>query len=230
VTVGTVPGPDPGLLTLSTGSPFRGRTIGNPPWPSLEERREAGIGTTTRRDIVHTLCIAGSPLSGSTTKKALERCQALLVEAGGEATLLDLHEMALPPMSLESYSVREKLPSCVNDFTAQVLAADAIVLGTPVHHATFSGLLKVGLDHLDSDAFNRKPVGLISTVGGPRGGSAACDHLRAVVKALGGWAVPTQVVIHRSDFDREIVAPVIDDRLGQMVSELSWFSGLALSA
>jgi NAD(P)H-dependent FMN reductase len=179
---------------------------------------------------VRTVCIAGSPLSGSTTRRVLERCRTLLVEAGGEAEVLDLHEIALPPMAVESWSVRERLPAAVNDFVATVLAADAVVLGTPVHHATFSGLLKGALDHLDPGAFDRKPVGLVANVGGPRGGSAACDHLRAVVKALGGWAVPTQVVTHRSDLDGGTVAPPVDGRLGQMVTELAWFSGLAVSA
>ena len=179
---------------------------------------------------MRTLCITGSPRRESTTRKVLERCQALLVDAGGDARLLDLQKMNLPPMTVASYSVREKLPYCVNHFTDQVKAADAIVLGTPVYHATFSGLLKGVLDHLPSDAFHRKPVGLIANVGGPRGGSVACDHLRAVVKALGGWAVPTQVITHRSDFEGAMISPDIDDRLGQMVSELAWFSGRALSA
>jgi NAD(P)H-dependent FMN reductase len=179
---------------------------------------------------LRTVCIAGSPSSASTTRKILERCEALLIEAGGETALLDLHAINLPPMAVATYAVREKLPHCINDFTDQVLSADAIVLGTPVHHGTFSGLLKGVLDHLPSDAFHRKPVGLVANVGGTRSGSAACDHLRAVVKALGGWAVPTQVVTHSGDFAGAKLSPNIDDRLGQMVSELTWFSGLALSA
>ncbi|MGB8380800.1 MAG: NADPH-dependent FMN reductase [Dermatophilaceae bacterium] len=179
---------------------------------------------------MHCVLIAGSPATASTTRRVLERCRALLVEAGGDATLLDLHEMGLPPMAVATYADRENLPDCVNDFTDQILAADAIVLGTPVHHGTFSGLLKGVLDHLSSGAFDRKPVGLVANVGGPRGGSAACEHLRAVVKALGGWAVPTQTVTHRSDFHGGALSPSIDRRLEQMVSELAWFSRLTFGA
>lgn len=179
---------------------------------------------------MRTVCISGSPRSASTTRKVMESCKNLLVEAGSDAIVLDLHELALPAMTADCYGLRAKLPDNVNEFTDAVMAADAVVLGTPVYHATFSGLLKGALDYLSSDAFDRRPVGLVANVGGPRGGAAACDHLRAVVKALGGWAVPTQVVTHRNDLEGDALSPQIQDRLGQIVSELTWFSGLAKSA
>lgn len=179
---------------------------------------------------MRTVCIAGSPRSASTTRKVLDSCRGLLEEAGFQAIVLDLHELSLPAMTPDLYGARAKLPESVNEFANQVLAADAVVLGTPVYHATFSGLLKGALDHLSADALDRKPVGLVANVGGTRGGTSACDHLRAVVKALGGWAVPTQVVTHRTDLEGDLVSPLIQDRLGQMVSELAWFSGLAKSA
>lgn len=88
-------------------------------------------------------------------------------------------------------------------FIGAVLAADAIVLGTPVHHASFSGLLKSALDLLQADAFDTKAIGLVANAGGTKGSTIACEQLRTVVKALGGWPVPTQLVTSAGDFDAE---------------------------
>jgi NAD(P)H-dependent FMN reductase len=147
----------------------------------------------------------------------------MLEEDGARSALADLHDIALPPMSLESYCDTLRTPRRVQTFVDLVAASDAVVLGTPVHHASFSGLLKGALDHLSPDAFDGKSVGLIANVGSPRGGSVACDHLRAVVKALGGWAVPTQVVTHSSDLVGTSLDPAVDARLRRMARELTWF-------
>jgi FMN reductase len=89
----------------------------------------------------------------------------------------------------------------VRELRAQLAATDAVVLATSVFHSSFSGLLKNALDHLPEDAFAGKPVGLLANAGNERGAAIACEHMHVVVKALLGWAAPTQVASSAADFD-----------------------------
>ncbi len=118
--------------------------------------------------------------------------------------MIDLREAAFPVLDTVAYHAGGDYPHrAVTELRARVMAADGIVLATSVHHASYSGLLKSALDHLEADAFEYRPVALIANAAGPRGATIACEHLRSVVKAMSGWATPTQAASAPSDFDRE---------------------------
>ncbi|CAM5468289.1 NADPH-dependent FMN reductase [Streptomyces abikoensis] len=152
-----------------------------------------------------TLCVAGSPSRGSHTRALVAHIAGLLERRGSETLLADLAELGLPPSHPDHYWSAEPHPDArAREFIAAVRASDALVLGTPVYHSGYSGLLKSAVDLLPSDAFAGKAVALVSHASGPRGSAGACEQLRQVVKALGGWAVPMQVSTVPADFSGEL--------------------------
>jgi NAD(P)H-dependent FMN reductase len=175
------------------------------------------------------LGILGSASKDSTTREALRAVQDRLVSAGRSFDLLDLaveyrdlHDLAQfanPDEDGQTALLRRR-----------VAEADAVVLATPVYHGSFSALLKNALDHLLSDAFAGRPVGLIANGGGPRSGGIACEQLRSVVRALGGWSTPTHVAISGGDFADGVPDPLVAGRLDALVAELCAFPVLRAAA
>lgn len=69
-------------------------------------------------------------------------------------------------------------------FRAQIAAADAVLLVTPEHNASFSAMIKnaidVGSRPMGQSQWIGKPVGIISVGAGAAGGVRAADQLRTV--------------------------------------------------
>lgn len=84
---------------------------------------------------------------------------------------------------------------------AAVEAADRILLATPVYRATYSGLLKLLLDHLPQGGLAGKAVILAATGISPAHFLSVDTGLRVVVASLSGWSVPTPVYAIPEDFD-----------------------------
>jgi NAD(P)H-dependent FMN reductase len=150
------------------------------------------------------LCVSGSPSPASWSRRLLSVVGDALARRGCAVDTLDLREVSFPPLDTVAYDAGGEYPHPAGQrLRDRVMAADGIVLATSVHHASYSGLLKTALDHLEADAFRYRPVALVANAGAPRGATIACEHLRSVVKAMSGWATPTQVASAPSDFDRE---------------------------
>jgi azobenzene reductase len=171
------------------------------------------------------LCVAGSPRRPSRTAAlacaiaaALER-RAVRCEVWSLAECPVLGEVAgRPPDVLAA-----------RRFARAVSSADAIVLASPVYHNSCSGLLKSALDELTVEVC-RKPVALASSAASYRS-PQALDHLRLVVRALGGIAIPAQVVslsADHADADGEyrLEDPATLNRVAVVADELVWLAGL----
>ncbi|MEV7978489.1 NAD(P)H-dependent oxidoreductase [Streptomyces sp. NPDC086519] len=175
------------------------------------------------------VCISGSPSPSAWSRQLLSAVADTLVARGCEVDMLDLRELPLPLLDTVAYDAGGGHPHPAGrELRARVAEADGVVLATSVHHASYSGLLKSALDHLEADAFVRKPVGLIANAGAQRGATIACEHLRSVVKALSGWATPTQVASAASDFDpqtRQLRTGSLIRRCQAMSDELVTFVG-----
>jgi FMN reductase len=86
---------------------------------------------------------------------------------------------------------------------AAVEAADRVLLATPVYRATYSGLLKLLLDHLPQEGLAGKAVILAATGISPAHFLSVDTGLRVVVASLSGWSVPTAVYAIPADFDEQ---------------------------
>ncbi|QPV61651.1 NAD(P)H-dependent oxidoreductase [Halosimplex litoreum] len=169
----------------------------------------------TRPDVV---AVCGSRREGSYTRRALRIALDAAAESGADTELLDLRTLDLPPFDPDADE-----GEAVVAFKRRVRAADAVILGSPVYHGSYSATLKDALDYCGKEEFADATVGLLATAGG---GSYAStfDHLRTVVRSVHGWTVPTQVGIRgahdKFDGDR-VVEPGLEDRIRRLGREVA---------
>ncbi|WP_227374220.1 NADPH-dependent FMN reductase [Haladaptatus halobius] len=138
------------------------------------------------------VAICGSLRDESVTCVALERALSGVERAGGTGELLDLREFDLP-----LFDADDRVAGDVPEFKRRVREADAVVLGTPMYHGSYSSPLKTALDYCGFDEFEQKTVGLLAVSGG-RFPVTAMDHLRSVCRALDAWVLPYQTAVPRS--------------------------------
>jgi FMN reductase len=98
-----------------------------------------------------------------------------------------------------------------------ISAADGLVAVTPVFSASYSGLFKLFVDTLGTDALNGMPVLVAATAGTPRH-SLVLDHaMRPLFTYLRAVVVPTGVFAATEDFGDAGLA----DRIRRAASELA---------
>lgn len=141
---------------------------------------------------VHVVALCGSRRDDSKTRTACRTALDAAGETGASTALLDLREFDLPPLDPDDGDAGD-----APDLRAAVDEADAIVLGTPNYHGSYSGVLKNALDYLGRDEFEGKTVGLVEVAGGsfPK---PAMAHLRGVCRTLNAWTLPLEVGVPRS--------------------------------
>lgn len=134
------------------------------------------------------LSISGSPFRASRTTGLLRHVDALLAARGHEVLPLDAR--GLPA---EALLRADTLDPAIAEAITLVERADAVVVGTPVYKAAYSGLLKALLDLLPQHALGGKAVLPLAT-GGTTAHLLAIDYaLRPVLASMGaahiapGW-------------------------------------------
>lgn len=145
------------------------------------------------------VAVAGSLRERSHTRRALEEALVGVREAGGSGELIDLREYELPALNPD-----EEPGGDAEAFAGRIREADAVLLGTPMYHGSYSGVLKNALDYCGFDEFETKTVGLLAVSGGAFP-ITALEHLRSVCRALNAWVLPHQAAVPRAHgaFDDE---------------------------
>jgi NAD(P)H-dependent FMN reductase len=159
------------------------------------------------------VAICGSRRQGSYTRRALRLALDAAADAGASTELLDLQEIDLPPFDPDAPE-----GETVTAFTRRIEGADAVLLGSPVYHGSYSATLKDALDYCGRDEFEGTTVGLLAVAGGGSYASTL-DHLRVVVRSVRGWTVPHQVGIRGAsgEFDGD---ELVDEDLAERVRRL----------
>ena len=165
------------------------------------------------RSGVHVVALCGSLRETSYTRRALSRALDGARAAGGTGMVIDLREYDLPPLDPDQEAQGDS-----DAVVRRVREADAVLLGTPMYHGSYSGVLKNALDHCGFDEFEDKTVGLLAVAGGGFP-VTALDHLRSVCRALNAWVLPHQAAVPNaaSQFDGD---GIVDDRLDERVVAL----------
>ncbi|WP_248896389.1 NADPH-dependent FMN reductase [Haloplanus halobius] len=163
--------------------------------------------------MVTVVAIPGSLREHSYTRLALGHALDGARDAGADAELLDLRRFDLQPLNPD---VDDQGDSAA--FARRVRAADAVLLGTPMYHGSYSGVLKNALDHCGFDEFEGKTVGLLGVAGGAFP-ITALEHLRSVCRALDAWVLPHQAAVPRASSAFEDGA-FVDDDLASRVDTL----------
>lgn len=126
------------------------------------------------------LTIAGSPSNHSRSAVVLSHARSILEQNGLSTDAIRVRD--LPAEAL--------LSACLDDVSIQkaidkVQVARAVVIGTPIYRAAYSGVLKAFLDVLPQGALADKVVLPIATAGTPAHFLALDYALRPVLVALG---------------------------------------------
>ncbi|MFB6081292.1 MAG: NADPH-dependent FMN reductase [Halanaeroarchaeum sp.] len=171
----------------------------------------------------HVVAICGSLRDESTTRLALSHALAAADDAGASTELIDLRQYDLPVFDADDRDVGDAAR-----LKAAVGSADGVILGSPMYHGSYSGVLKNALDYLGSDEFEGATVGLLGVAGGsfPR---TVLDHLRTVSRSVGAWTLPHQVAIPNasSQFeDGRIVDEALAERVATLGTEVVDYAGL----
>lgn len=176
---------------------------------------------------IRMLSVVGSTRPESRTRALVDIIHSRLTLLGVENVVWSLGERPLPMMDPCVRSDRDNIDDDnLAAFLTLAEASDAFVLGTPVYHDSYSGVLKNALDHLGSASLGGKVFGLVSH-GGQRT-TQAVAHLQTVVRSVHGLAIPTQVCTEDSDFEidatgvvRGVKVKAIDDRIDRFAIDLT---------
>ena len=130
------------------------------------------------------LLIAGSPSEHSRSSALLDAVAERLQPKVAER-LLHIDRVHIRNLSPQALLLADWGHQSVKQAIAQVEAASALVVATPVYKAAYSGVLKVFLDLLPQTALKGKVVLPIATGGSPHHMLALDYALRPVLQSLG---------------------------------------------
>lgn len=134
-----------------------------------------------------------------------------------EVTLLDLAEFEMVFSNGRNYFEYEGDTKYV---TETIMAADAIVIGTPTFQASIPATLKNVFDLLPVNAFRDKVVSMLVTAGTAKHYLMAEQQLKPILAYMKAHIVPTYVFIEEQDFHRkEIVNDDVLFRLERLVED-----------
>ncbi|MCW2876378.1 MAG: NAD(P)H-dependent reductase, sulfate starvation-induced protein [Sphaerisporangium sp.] len=143
--------------------------------------------------------LVGNPREGSRTRTAAEHAAELVAQRldyQGKRDVVDLAGLA--PVLLEP-----KPPAEVGKALELVVGAQVLLVASPTYKGTYTGLLKVFLDRLSSQALAGTTALPVLVMGDPRHALAVETHLRPLLVELGA-AVPTPGL---ALLESEIAAP-----------------------
>jgi NAD(P)H-dependent FMN reductase len=143
----------------------------------------------------HVVAVCGSLRTESYTRTALKYALRGVEAAGGTGELLDLSTVDLPLFDpdLDEQGDSEAVLRTIR-------AADAVALGSPVYHSSYSSAFRNVHDYCGFDEYEDTAVGLLCVAGGGSYGSTL-EHMRSTVRGVHGHTVPQQVGI-RNAYDR----------------------------
>jgi FMN reductase len=123
----------------------------------------------------------------------------------GEATPIHVHFIKFSEIGhlLGGAIYRNQLPQRVQDDLAAVEAADALIVGTPVYRASFTGLFKHFFDFVEQTALVDVPV-LLAASGGSERHALVLEHqLRPLFSFFQAQTLPIGVYATDKDFTPE---------------------------
>jgi chromate reductase len=170
------------------------------------------------------IAFAGSNSSHSINKKLATYAAGLFSNANVE--ILDLNDYELPLFSVDREEVLGH-PQRAKDFLAKLASADLIVLSLAENNGSYSSAFKNAFDwasRIEKDVFQKRPMLLMATSPGGRGGRSVLDlaeinlpRYGAEIKAV--FSLPS--FNQNFDVDKGVISnPELDGQLKAIVREL----------
>ncbi|WP_164986270.1 NAD(P)H-dependent oxidoreductase [Streptomyces roseicoloratus] len=131
------------------------------------------------------LALCASPSTTSTTQRVLDDLVTPRLSRLG----LRVTPLALRPLPADALVRGDAGHPALASAAGRLEHADGVVIGTPVHKASFTGLLKVFLDLLPRNALAGKVVLPLATAHDPRHGPLLMRGLEPVLASMGAARV-----------------------------------------
>ncbi len=144
--------------------------------------------TTSMKKI---LAFAGSNSKTSINKQLAEYAANLVNDA--EVIVLDLNDFELPLYGID-YEIENGIPTNAQKFLEHIKNSDGIVLSMAEHNGTYSTVFKNLFDwmsRIDSKLWSDKPMLLMATSPGARGGLTGLEIAQGRFPYMGGNIVGT---------------------------------------
>jgi NAD(P)H-dependent FMN reductase len=186
-------------------------------------------GFCKERPVPKILAFSGSIRRDSWNRKLIRVAANAAAAAGGDVTLLDLADYALPLYDgdLEDES---GLPDNALRLKALFKAHDALLIASPEYNSSMPPLLKNTLDWVSREwqgesgllPYQNKIAAILGASPGTFGGMRMLPHLRQVLNTLGVLVLPGQFSLAHADvaFDVETGALKSPARLHALVLDL----------
>lgn len=169
---------------------------------------------------IHLVAVSGSRRDGSYTAQTLEYIRQRAHERGTTTDVIDLRTVDLPLYDPDAEADERGEAA---DLLRRVRKADAVVLGSPVYHGSYSSTFKNFHDYCGFDEYEETVVGLVAIAGGGSYASTL-EHMRSTVRGVHGLVVPRQVGIRNArhkfadgELTDENIARRLDDLAAQVV-------------
>ncbi len=175
------------------------------------------------------LAFAGSTRRDSLNKRLVKIAADKAREAGGEVTLIDLRDFALPLYDGDLEDAEGAPPNATKLYELMKLHG-ALLLSCPEYNSSISGVLKNAIDWVSRPrhgepplaAFSGKVAAILSASPGALGGLRGLSQVRSILGNIGVLVIPNQVTVpqaHKAFTDN---GELIDDGLTQKVSRLAY--------
>ncbi|ENO89436.1 NADPH-dependent FMN reductase [Thauera linaloolentis] len=160
------------------------------------------------------LTLSGSPSATSRSHRILQHIAAELRAGGERVDSLAIRD--LPPAALCAADTKDP---AIADAIGRVAGARAVIIGTPVYKAAYSGLLKTFLDLLPQDGLAGKTVLPLAT-GGSLAHTLALDYgLKPVLAALGAHHLLSSIYVIDAQARVEGEGLALDAAIEQRIGE-----------
>ncbi|XOB98726.1 NADPH-dependent FMN reductase [Deinococcota bacterium DY0809b] len=169
---------------------------------------------------MNVLGISGSLRSASAARRALERALAGAESAGAQVRLLDLRELDLPLYDEDEARYTPVQRAAVARLQETAAAAGAFIIASPEYHGGMSGVIKNAIDHLAGRHFRGKAAGIVAVAGGRVAPVSTALMLRAVLRQLGAYTIPQQVLLPEAEKLFDGAGNLADAELARRLEDL----------
>jgi len=137
------------------------------------------------------LAFAGSNSSTSINKQLASYAAGEIPNT--DVTVLDLNDFELP-MYGSDYENEHGIPKAAHDFLEHIKSADGIVVSLAEHNGAYAAVFKNSYDwmsRIDGKLWNEKPMLLMATSPGARGGQTVLGIASATFPRMGAKLIST---------------------------------------
>ncbi len=163
------------------------------------------------------VAFAGSWSQPSKTRRLVEEIASRATNRfGGRAHVFDIGDLG-PDFG----TLRQPQQGAYARHLDAFLAADALIVASPVYKGSYSGLFKHFIDLLEPATLANKPVLLAATGGGHRHALVIEHQLRPVFGFFEAHTLATGVYASAADFQDDGFAPELSQRIDRAVGQFA---------